>query len=124
MAKFYLLLAISISAFYFSASADEGMKIQFSFGPTKPCTTVFPNPEIRLKHVPAETRTVIVRFRREKDYEMGGQEIPLPSDHLIKSESLRTWGPCNSGLYTYEVIAKASTGAVLAKAEWSEPYPP
>ena len=104
--------------------AADDMKIQFAFPAPKPCTTVFGNPEIKLKNVPPGTRSVLVRFRREKNYEMGGQEVPLPSDGVLKPETLRTWGPCNAGLYTYEVIAKSGTGAVLAKAEWSEPYPP
>jgi hypothetical protein len=123
MIRFSSLLPFSLLIICSSAAADD-MKIQFAFAPPRPCTTVFPNPEIKMKSVPPGTRTIVVRFRREKNYEMGGQEIPFPSDNIVKPESLRTWGPCNSGLYTYEIIAKSGTGAALAKAEWSEPYPP
>lgn len=100
------------------------MKIRFSFTPARQCSTLFPNPEITIKNVPAGTRSVLVKFRREKNYEMGGQEVPLPSNGILKPETVRTWGPCNAGMYTYEVIAKSGTGTILGKAEWSEPYPP
>ena len=124
MIKLPNLLTISILAICTSANADDAMSVRFTFGSPRACTTMFPNPEIKVQHVPVGTSKILVKLRREKNYEMGGMTIPLPSNGIVKPDTVRTWGPCNPGVYTYEVTAMSGAGTVLARAEWSEPYLP
>lgn len=92
MIRFSSLLPISFLIICTPAWADE-MKIQFTFGPPRPCTTVFPNPEIKMKSVPPGTRTIVVKFRREKNYEMGGPGDPISFRQHREAGELANLGP-------------------------------
>lgn len=120
MLRYCLLMSVLGGAS--QAFATDEMSVEFSFRGSRGCTTVFPNPEIKLKNVPAAARLVHLRFRNGKS-ELGGQEILRPTSDTVPPDSIRTWGPCNAGVYTYDAIVKTATGEVLAKAERSEPFP-
>lgn len=112
-----LLIALSTPAL----AADE-MTIEFSFRGARGCSTLFPNPEIKLKNIPVGAKSVLIRLRRG-DYEMGGQEILLPTNGVLAHDMVRTWGPCNAGEYTYQATVKSASGQALARAEHSQFFP-
>lgn len=121
--RYLLLISISsVCGTVGEASAAEEVTIEFSFRGSRGCTTVFPNPEIKLRNIPTGARSVQFRFRNGKN-ELGGQETLLPQNGVVPPDTIRTWGPCNPGVYTYDAIVKSESGEVLTKAERSEPFP-
>ncbi|WP_161497300.1 hypothetical protein [Bradyrhizobium nitroreducens] len=102
--------------------AAEQMTVEFSFRGSRGCSSLFPNPELRLHNVPAGTKSILIQFRTG-NREMGGQKIALPPKGVVPQDSIRTFGPCAPGVYTYDVIAQSATGETIAKAENSEPFP-
>lgn len=102
--------------------AAEQMTVEFSFRGSPGCTSLFPNPDLRLRNIPAGTKSLLIRFRTG-NREMGGQKIALPPKGIVLRDSIRTYGPCVPGVYTYDVIALSAAGDTIAKAENSEPFP-
>jgi len=110
------LLATSYAAF-----ADP-MTLEFSWRGTQGCVTIFPNPEIRLRNIPLEGKFLSLTLTQGLR-EMGGQELPIPEDGILPSGTVRTFGPCNPGVYTWTALVKSATGKVLAEAHQARYYP-
>ena len=104
------------------AIADH-MTIEFTFQGTKGCQTLFANPEIRLKQFPPGAKRVLLSLRGPEHEDMGGQEIPLPSNGVIPAAAIRTFAPCNPGFYTYKVVVKANDGEAIGTAEKQSLFP-
>jgi len=81
--------------------------MSFSFLSSRPCVSLFDNPEIRLKDVPQGAASILVQLT-QADQEYGGQEVPLPKNGILPAGALRTFGPCNPGVYQYEVTVKSA----------------
>lgn len=114
---FVLLLALC-----HPASADP-MALEFSWRGAQGCVTLFPNPEIHLRNVPAGSASVSLTLT-QGDREMGGQDVPVPGNGILPFGAIRTFGPCKPGLYEWTVLAKSSTGQVLSEAHQARFYPP
>ncbi|WGD50658.1 hypothetical protein QA641_34495 [Bradyrhizobium sp. CB1650] len=99
------------------------MALEFSWRGAQGCVTLFPNPEIRLRNVPAGSASVSVTLT-QGDREMGGQDVPVPGNGILPSGTIRTFAPCKPGLYEWTVLAKSSTGQVLSEAHQARFYPP
>lgn len=54
---------------------------------------------------------------------MGGQEVSLPTSHIVAAGTIHTQGPCNPGVYTYSASVQSPLGQILAKAEQSRAFP-
>ena len=117
------IIAITATFLVSAALAEQPMTIDFSFKGTRGCTGTYSNPEIRIRHAPAAGARVSIRLIGPKDQELGGQEIPLPSNGSIPAGTIRTFAPCKDGFYTYQAIVKARDGAVLSKAEMPRFFP-
>ena len=102
--------------------AIAGMTMSFSFLGSKPCVSLFDNPEILLKNVPQGAASILVQLT-QADREYGGQEVPLPKNGILPAGTLRTFGPCNPGVYQYEVTVKSTAGEVLGRARQSRTFP-
>ena len=96
--------------------------MSFSFLNSRPCISLFDNPEIRLKDVPQGAASILVQLT-QADQEYGGQEVPLPKNGILPAGALRTFGPCNPGVYQYEVTVKSIAGEVLGRARQSRTFP-
>ena len=105
-----------------SRQATAGMTMSFSFLNSRPCISLFDNPEIRLKDVPQGAASILVQLT-QADQEYGGQEVPLPKNGILPAGALRTFGPCNPGVYQYEVTVKSGAGEVLGRARQSRTFP-
>jgi len=105
-----------------SRQATAGMTMSFSFLNSRPCISLFDNPEIRLKDVPQGAASILVQLT-QADQEYGGQEVPLPKNGILPAGALRTFGPCNPGVYQYEVTVKSAAGEVLGRAQQSHTFP-
>ena len=105
-----------------SRQATAGMTMSFSFLNSRPCISLFDNPEIRLKDVPQGAASILVQLT-QADQEYGGQEVPLPKNGILPAGALRTFGPCNPGVYQYEVTVKSIAGEVLGRARQSRTFP-
>lgn len=105
-----------------SRQATAGMTMSFSFLNSRPCISLFDNPEIRLKDVPQGAASILVQLT-QADQEYGGQEVPLPKNGILPAGALRTFGPCNPGVYQYEVTVKSAAGEVLGRARQSHTFP-
>ncbi|TYO61581.1 hypothetical protein FXV83_37430 [Bradyrhizobium hipponense] len=116
VAVFASLLAVS-----HPASADP-MTLDFSWHGAQGCVTLFPNPEIRLRNVPADA-TLMSLTLAQGTREMGGQDVPVPANGILPSGRIRTFGPCKPGLYEWTALAKSSTGQVLSEAHQERFYP-
>lgn len=103
-------------------SATRQMTLNFSFRASKGCTGFFENPEIRLQDVPPGATSIRVLLT-QKDAELGGQEVPLPRNGILPAGAVRTFGPCNAGVYKYSVTVKSAAGQILAKAQQSRSFP-
>lgn len=103
------------------ASADP-MALEFSWHGAHGCVTLFPNPEIRLRNVPAGATSISLTLRQGAR-EMGGQDVPVPDKGILPFGTIRTFGPCNPGLYEWTALAKSSTGQVLSEAHQARFYP-
>ncbi|WFU39384.1 hypothetical protein QA640_34240 [Bradyrhizobium sp. CB82] len=111
----------SLFAVCHPASADP-MTLDFSWRGARGCVTLFPNPEIRLRNVPAGATSISFTLTQGAR-EMGGQDVPVPSNGILPFGAIRTFGPCNPGLYEWTALAKSSTGQVLSKAHQERFYP-
>ncbi|UQR65480.1 MULTISPECIES: hypothetical protein [Bradyrhizobium] len=103
------------------ASADP-MTLDFSWRGAHGCVTLFPNPEIRLRNIPAGATSMTLTLA-EGAREMGGQNVPVPSNGVVPSGTIRTFGPCKPGLYEWTALVKSSTGQVLSEAHQARFYP-
>jgi len=104
------------------AALADPMTLDFSWGGAKGCVTLFPNPEFRLRNVPAGAKSLSLTLTQGVR-EMGGEELPIPSDGILPSGTFRTFGPCNPGVYRWTAQAKAATGEVLSEAHRARYYP-
>lgn len=102
--------------------AIAGMTMSFSFLGSRPCVSLFDNPEIRLKDVPQGAASILVQLT-QANREYGGQEVRLPKNGILPAGALRTFGPCNPGVYQYEVTVKSIAGEVLGRARQSRTFP-
>jgi hypothetical protein len=103
------------------ASADP-MTVEFSWQGAHGCVTLFPNPEIRLRNVPAGATSMSLTLTQGAR-EMGGQDVPVPRNGILPSGAIRTFGPCKPGLYEWTAVAKSPTGQVLSEAHQAQFYP-
>ncbi|MGV7215579.1 hypothetical protein [Bradyrhizobium sp. UFLA05-112] len=103
------------------ASADP-MTLDFSWRGAHGCVTLFPNPEIHLRNVPAGSTSISLTLRQGAR-EMGGQDVPVPSNGILPFGTIHTFGPCNPGLYEWTALAKSPTGQVLSEAHQAQFYP-
>jgi hypothetical protein len=99
------------------------MALEFSWRGAHGCVTLFPNPEIRLRNVPAGSASVSLTLTQGAR-EMGGQDVPVPDNGIFPVGTIRTFGPCKPGLYEWTAVAKSSTGQVLSEAHQARFYPP
>jgi hypothetical protein len=104
-----------------SALADP-MTLDFSWRGARGCVTLFPNPEIRLRNIPAGARLLSLTLTQGAR-EMGGQEIAIPEDGILPSGTIRTFGPCSPGIYRWTALVKSSTGQILSEAHQARFYP-
>jgi hypothetical protein len=121
----YLLIQVFLLFACSSANAQNGapMSVDFSFlGSKDRCTGYFESPEMRLHNVPKGARSARLALS-EKGTDMGGQDVVLPSNGLLPTGTVRTFGPCNPGVYTYSVTVKSESGQILARAEQSRTVP-
>jgi hypothetical protein len=102
-------------------SADP-MAIDFSWKDSKGCVTLFPNPEIRLRNVPADGKLLLLVLM-QGTREMGGQELPMPTNGVVPFGSIRTFGPCKPDMYQWTALAKSANGTVLAEAHRARSFP-
>lgn len=113
-----LACAAIISFFTVSAAAaDDGMTLDFSFKGTRGCITLYANPEIRIRNVPPGATRVLLRLIGPNGRDLGGQETALLSSGIISAGSIRTFAPCDPGLYMYQAIVKADDGRTIAVGE-------
>jgi hypothetical protein len=104
-----------------SGLADP-MTLDFSWRDAHGCVTLFPNPEIRLRNVPAGAKLLLLTLTNGAR-ELGGQELPIPADGVLQFGAVRTFGPCNPGIYRWTALVKSSTGQILAEAHQARFYP-
>ena len=104
-----------------SASADP-MTLDFSWHDARGCVTLFPNPEIRLRNIPAGAKLLLITLR-QGTREMGGQELPVPPNGILQFGTIRTFGPCNPGIYQWTAQVRSSTGEILSEAHQARFYP-
>jgi hypothetical protein len=104
-----------------SALADP-MTLDFSWRGARGCVSLFPNPEIRLRNIPADGRFLSLTLTQGLR-EMGGQELPIPEDGILPFGTIRTFGPCSPGVYRWTAMVKSSTGQVLSEAHQARFYP-
>ena len=119
--KVIVLALAALFAAGCSAFADP-MTLDFSWRGTHGCVTLFPNPEIRLQNVPAGARLLSLTLA-QGPREMGGQELQIPGDGILPYGAIRTFGPCNPGVYRWTAQAKSSTGQILSEAHQARFYP-
>lgn len=103
------------------ASADP-MTLDFSWRGAHGCITLFPNPEMRLRNIPAGATSMTLTLA-QGTREMGGQNVPIPGNGVVPSGTIRTFGPCKPGLYEWTALVKSSTGQVLSEARQAGFYP-
>lgn len=116
-----VIVFVSLLAICHPASADP-MSLEFSWRGAHGCVTLFPNPEIHLRNVPAGSTSLSLTLTQGAR-EMGGQDVPVPGNGILPFGAIRTFGPCNPGLYEWTVLAKSSTGEVLSEAHQARFYP-
>lgn len=117
-----LLFAFAAWISAFGVALAEPMTIDFSWQSAGGCITLFPNPEIRFKNVPPDSKLLLLTLS-QGTRELGGQEITMPTNGVLPSGSIRTFGPCRSGVYQWTAVAKSSKGEVLAEARRARVYP-
>jgi hypothetical protein len=103
------------------ASADP-MTLDFSWRGAQGCITLFPNPEIRLRNIPTGAKSLLLTLT-QGPRELGGQDVPIPGDGILSFGAIRTFGPCNPGVYRWTAQVKSSTGQVLSEAHQARFYP-
>lgn len=104
------------------AALADPMTLDFSWGGTKGCVSLFPNPELHLQNVPAGAKSVSVTLTQGVR-EMGGEELPIPENGILPSGTFRTFAPCVPGVYQWTAQAKSGTGEVLSEAHKARYYP-
>lgn len=123
LGKLIFCLAIISQVFATSrATADDAMTLDFSFKGTRGCVTLFPNPEIRFQNVPLGTRWVLLKLS-QGTRDLGGQEVAMPASGILPFDTVRTYAPCNAGVYTYEAVVRSSQGQVLSQIRKSRAFP-
>jgi hypothetical protein len=103
------------------ASADP-MTLNFDWHGAHGCVTLFPNPEIRLHNVPAGATSMLLTLTQGVR-ELGGQDVPVPGNGTLPFGAIRTFGPCNPGVYQWTALVKSSTGQILSEAHQARFYP-
>jgi hypothetical protein len=98
------------------------MTLDFSWRGAHGCITLFPNPEMRLRNIPAGAISMTLTLA-QGTREMGGQNVQVPGSGVVPSGTIRTFGPCKPGLYEWTAIVKSSTGQVLSEAHQARFYP-
>jgi hypothetical protein len=104
-----------------SALADP-MTLDFSWRGARGCVTLFPNPELRLRNIPAGARLLSLTLT-QGPRELGGQELSVPEDGIVASGMIRTFAPCAPGVYRWTALVKSSTGQILSEAHQARFYP-
>jgi hypothetical protein len=104
------------------AAADPLMTLDFSWQGTKGCVTLYPNPEIRLRNVPADAKLLLLTLTQGAR-EMGGEEVPMPANGIVPAGSIRTFGPCRPDVYRWTAVAKSATGKILGEGRQARFYP-
>ncbi|MGY8662675.1 hypothetical protein Q3C01_09935 [Bradyrhizobium sp. UFLA05-109] len=120
--KFCWALLVAWISMSGSVAADPMMIIDFSWQGTTGCVTLFPNPEIRLRNVPADAKLLLLTLTQGAR-EMGGEEVPMPASGVVPAGSIRTFGPCRPDVYQWTAVAKSATGRLLAEARQARFYP-
>jgi hypothetical protein len=100
----------------------DPMTLDFSWRGSHGCVTLFPNPEMRLRNIPAGARLLSLTLT-QGPREMGGQELPIPDDGILPFGAIRTFAPCSPGVYQWTALVKSSTGQVLSEAHQARFYP-
>jgi hypothetical protein len=54
---------------------------------------------------------------------MGGQELSMPANGIVPSESIRTFAPWRPDVYQWNAVAKSADGRVIAEAHRARFYP-
>lgn len=119
--RFILAVLVVWLAACHSAFADP-MTLDFSWRGSQGCVTLFPNPEIHLRNIPAGARILSLTLTQGVR-EMGGQELPVPEDGILPSGTFRTFGPCSPGVYQWTAQVRSATGEVLSEAHKARFYP-
>ena len=115
------LLMFAILATSHPAMATD-VSMDFSFRGSKGCVSLYPNPEIRFKNIPSAAKSVLLTLH-QGERELGGQEIPVPPNGVVPAGTIRSYSPCNPGLYEYRANFKSSDGRVLANSRQSQQFP-
>lgn len=113
--------SVALVAAIVPAVADP-MLIDFSWQGTKGCVTLFPNPEIRIRNVPPDTKLLLLTLT-EGTRDMGGQEVVVPTNGVVPPGTIRTFGPCKPDVYQWTAVARSAGGKVLAEARRARFYP-
>jgi hypothetical protein len=79
------------------------MTLDLSWQGAHGCVRLFLNPEIRLRNVPADDASMSLTLRQGAR-EMGGQNVSVPVIASCCLGTIRTFGPCNPGLYEWTEI--------------------
>ena len=120
----FRVIVLALTAMFAAghSALAEPMTLDFSWRGTHGCITLFPNPEIRLRNIPTDARSLSVTLT-QGPREMGGQELQIPGDGILPYGAIRTFGPCNPGVYRWSAQAKSSTGQILSEAHQARVYP-
>lgn len=114
--------AIALLLVIMCPALADSMGIDFSWQGTKGCVTLFPNPEIRLRNVPADAKLLLLVLM-QGTREMGGEELPMPANGIVPSGSIRTFGPCKPDVYQWTALAKSANGKIVAEARRGRFFP-
>lgn len=117
-----VLGAVALSLGVVCPALADSMGIDFSWQGTKGCVTLFPNPEIRLRNVPADAKLLLLVLM-QGTREMGGEELPMPANGIVPSGSIRTFGPCKPDVYQWTALAKSANGKIVAEARRARFFP-
>jgi hypothetical protein len=115
-------VAVAFSLAVCSPASADPMTLEFSWYGAHGCITLFPNPEIRLRNIPADATSLLLTLA-QGSREMGGQEIPIPANGILPFGAIRTFAPCNPGVYQWTALVKSSAGHVLSEAHQARFYP-
>lgn len=125
---FVLALALVATS---ATTAQAEFRLSFDWGNIARCTTgrpnTVPNPEFRVRDLPAGTQTVEFRFvdLDVPSYNHGGATVRMTQSGRLRSGVFTYRSPCPpSGVHTYEWTATARRGnQVLGTASARRRYP-
>jgi hypothetical protein len=117
-----LLGALTVCQAAIAPALADPMTIDFSWHGARGCVTLFPNPEIRFRNVPADAKLVVLTLT-QGSRELGGQEVAMPANGVLPPASIRTFGPCDPAVYQWTAVAKSDSGKILAEARQARFYP-